>query len=248
MTFADINGLRFNYELVGTGLPMVYLAGTRFDSARDKAVHIREYARGFQTIVPDLRGMAGSTHTTAVDPQDWVNDLAALLEILQVPSVHFVAETLGTRIAVRFAADYPQHVKTLILNAPIAYSASLGDQQRLRNSAPTQLPEDRRKALEFHQGPDWEQVNAFYLAMHARPEFHQYYDLREVAPRVTAPTLIVRGDIDDPVHPVSHAVELHAMIAKSWLAILPNTGFNALLGRPVESWDLIRRFTEEQGT
>ena len=89
-------------------------------------------------------------------------------------------------------------------------------------------------------------MNAFYLAMHARPEFHAYYDLRQVAPRVAAPTLILRGDIDDPVHPVLHAVELHALIAASWLAILPNTGFNALLGRPTESWDLIRRFTEER--
>jgi pimeloyl-ACP methyl ester carboxylesterase len=246
MPGAEINGVQLNYEVVGEGLPLVYLAGTRFDSAKDKAVHIRQYAHGFRVIIPDPRGMAGSTHTAEAAPDDWVKDMAALLATLHAPPVHLAAETLGTRIAVRLAADYPQHVRSLILNAPIAYSAPLGDEQRQRNSAPTELPEERRKALEYHQGPDWRAVNAFYLALHARPEFHAYYDLRQVAPRVTAPTLILRGDIDDPVHPLQHAVDLHALIAGSWLAIFPNTGFNVLLGCPTDAWDLVRRFTAEQ--
>jgi pimeloyl-ACP methyl ester carboxylesterase len=246
MTVADIDGIQLNYEVVGTGAPMVYLAGTRFDSAKDKANHIREFATGFRTIIPDPRGMGASTHLAGAEPKDWVEDLARLLEALQLPEVHLAAETLGTRIAVRFAADYPQYVKSLILNAPIAYSSSDGDGQRSRNSAPTELPEERRKSLEYHQGPDWQAVNAFYLAMHARPDFHEYFDLRRIAGSVDAPTLIIRGDIDDPVHPVLHAVELHALIPGSWLTILPNTGFNALLGRPTESWDLIRRFVAEQ--
>src|ERR1700730_5696942 len=160
---------------------MVYLAGTRFDSARDKANHIREYASGFRTILPDPRGMGASTHTAEAEPKDWVEDLAKLMEALDSPAVHLAAETLGTRIAVRLAADYPQSVKSLILNAPIAYSSPVGDGQRSRNSAPTELPEERRKSLEYHQGPDWQNVNAFYLAMHARPDFHEYFDLRKVA-------------------------------------------------------------------
>jgi pimeloyl-ACP methyl ester carboxylesterase len=242
---ADVNGVQINYEVTGDGSPLVYIAGTRFDSAKDKIVHMREFAAGFRSIVPDLRGMGASTHATDVEPEDWVRDVAGLLDALGVASVHLAAETLGTRIAVRFAADYPQHVRSLILNAPIAYSAPQGDAQRSRNSGPDELPEERRKSLEFHQGADWQAVNAFYLAMHARPDFHTYYDLRMAAPRVSAPTLIVRGDIDDPVHPVQHSTEVHSLIAGSWLAILPNTGFNALLGRPKESWDLIRRFTEE---
>jgi len=248
VTAVDIDGFQLNYEAVGTGPPMVYLAGTRFDSAKDKANHIREYANDFHTILPDPRGMGASTHTAEAEPKNWVEDLAKLLQGLQSPAVHLVAETLGTRIAVRFAADYPHYVKTLILNAPIAYSSPVGDGQRSRNSAPSELPEERRKSLEYHQGQDWQEVNAFYLAMHARPDFHEYFDLRKVAGRVAVPTLIVRGDIDDPVHPVLHAVELHALIAGSWLAIFPNTGFNALLGRPTESWNLIRRFVAEQAS
>jgi pimeloyl-ACP methyl ester carboxylesterase len=160
--------------------------------------------------------------------------------------VHRAAETLGSRIATRFAADHPERVRTLILNAPIAYSSPTGDQARQRGIDFADEPEARRRALELHHGSDWPEVNAFYLNLHARPEFHEYYVLRQAIGRVGAPVLLLRGDVDDPVHPVRHAVELHELLPSSWLAILPNTEFNALRGRPDEAWALIRRFIAEQ--
>jgi hypothetical protein len=44
-----------------------------------------------------------------------------------------------------------------------------------------------------------------------------------------------------------HSAELHQLFPHSWLAIFPNTEFNALRGRPQEAWELIRRFVAEQG-
>ena len=241
-----IRGYTHNFEEVGSGDPFVYIAGTRFDSAKAWVPYMQEHAAGFRVILPDPRGMGGSAHTSDVKPQDWVEDLGALLDALSIAKVHLAAETLGTRIATRFAAEYPDRVRTLILNGTIAYSSPIGDDERARSADPANLPEARRQSLEQHQGPDWQQVNAFYAAIHARPEFHEYYDLRPVAPRVMAPTLLVRGDIDDPVHPVMHSAELHRLFPKSWLAIFPNTEFNALRGRPQDTWSLIRRFIADQ--
>ena len=241
MPLVTINGSALNYEEAGSGPSLVYIAGTRFDSAADWVPYMREHAGGFRVILPDPRGMAGSAHTSDVRPQDWVADLAGLLDALSIPRVHLAAETFGTRIATRFAAEHPDRVATLILNAAIAYSSPVGDEQRRAD-----MPEERRRALEHHHGADWQAVNEFYLAMHARPEFHTYYDLRKVAPDVAAPTLLLRGDIDDPVHPVGHTVELHALIPGSWLAIYPNTAFNVLRNRPKEAWDLIRTFTADR--
>ena len=62
--------------------------------------------------------------------------------------------------------------------------------------------------------------------------FKSYYDLREVAPRVQVPTLIMRGDIDEPVHPVEHSTSVHQRIPNSWLAIFPNIEFNVLRAHP----------------
>jgi pimeloyl-ACP methyl ester carboxylesterase len=241
----EINGFTHNYEEVGTGAPLIYIAGTRFDSGRMWAPYMEKHATGFRVILPDPRGMAGSQHVSNIKPSDWVDDLLGLLDAHRLSTVHLAAETFGSRIATRFAADHPDRVSTLILNGVIAYSAATGDEERRRNTDVANIPEDRRRSLEEHHGSDWADVNAFYLNVHGQPDFHAYFDLRQAAPRVTAPTLLLRGDIDDPIHPVRHSVELHELIKNSWLAVYPNTEFNALRARPQETWDLIRRFVLE---
>ncbi len=240
MPLLTVRGFSQNYEEVGQGEPLIYIAATRFDSAKAWLGPMREHATGFRVILPDPRGLAGSAHVPSVEPTDWVDDLNAFLDQLNIPSVHLAAETLGTRIATRFAAKYPERVQTLILNGTIAYSSATGDAQRA-----SALSDQRKKDLEFHHGADWADVNAFYLQLHSRPEFHEYYDLRKVAPDVKAPALLVRGDTDDPVHPIMHSVELHGLFPRSWLAIFPHTEFNALRGRPTEAWRLIREFVDE---
>jgi pimeloyl-ACP methyl ester carboxylesterase len=254
MPVLTLNGNALNYEQVGDGPPLIYVAGTRFDSAKHWAPYMREHATGFHVILPDPRGLGGSAHVPTIEPRDWVEDVGALLDALDIRRANLAAETLGTRIATRFAADYPDRVARLILNGTIAYSSPAGDAQRRGNAdasgqeraAASGLSDERQRSMEYHHGADWPAVNEFYLAVHARPKFHEYYDLRMAAPRVQAPTLLLRGDIDDPVHPVMHSVELHQLIPNSRLAIYPNTEFNALRARPKEAWDLIRGFVAEQ--
>jgi pimeloyl-ACP methyl ester carboxylesterase len=244
MPVLTVNGHKHNYEEVGEGTPILYIAATRFDSAKQWAPHMREHAKGFRVIMPDPRGLAGSEHMASVEPADWVNDLGGFLDQMGLRSVHLAAETLGTRIVTRFAADHPDRVSTLILNGSIAYSAASGD--AARTSA---LSDQRKRDLELHHGADWEAVNTFYLNLHARPEFHEFYDLRAAAERVKAPVLLIRGDAkNDPVHPVEHSVELHNRFERSWLAIFPNTEFNAIRGRPEQAWQLIREFIDENGS
>jgi pimeloyl-ACP methyl ester carboxylesterase len=81
--------------------------------------------------------------------------------------------------------------------------------------------------------------------MHEKPEFRSYFDIPALAGKVQAPTLITRGDIDDAAHPIEHSTTLHKGIAKSWMAIYPNTSFNAMTQRPDEFWALVRRFLKE---
>ena len=243
MPQVTIGGHRLNYEEVGSGPALVFIAGTRFDSAKAWAPFMEEHATGFRVILPDPRGMAGSAHTTDVSPEDWVSDLAGLLDALSLPKVELVAETFGTRIAARFAADHPDRVTHLILNGAIAYSYPDADSSR---SDPANMTPERRESMQRHHGDDWQAVNQFYVGMHARQEFHDYFDLRKVAERITAPTLLMRGDVDDSLHPVAHSAELHRLIPRSWLSIYPNTEFNAMRAHPKEVWDLIRTFIAEQ--
>ena len=147
-----VNGNSLNYEEVGSGPPLVFFAGTRFDSAKGWLPHIREHAAGFRVISPDLRGMAGSARVGDMSPRDWVDDLNGLLDALSIQSAHVCAETLGTRVAVRLAVEYPARVNTLVLNSVIAYSYPAGDDQRRRDSDPANMPQERRESLMLHHG------------------------------------------------------------------------------------------------
>jgi pimeloyl-ACP methyl ester carboxylesterase len=242
MTVVSINGAALNYEEVGSGDPFVYLAYTRFDSAALWVPYMREHAAGFRVILPDPRGMAGSVHQTDVSPEQWVSDLVGLLDALDLSSVRLVSETLGCRVAARVAADHPERVKTLVLNAPIAYSSPESDAVRRQSADPANMPRERQDLMRQLHGDDWQAVNAFYQGMHEREDFKRYYDLREVAPRIQAPTLVMRGDVDEPVHPIAHATAVHERLPRSWLAIMPSTPFNVLRARPRESWELMRTF------
>jgi pimeloyl-ACP methyl ester carboxylesterase len=241
MPDTTINGYKHHYEDVGSGAAMVFIAGTRFDSAKAWVEYMRKNARGFRVIIPDIRGMADSEHTTDVKGEDWVNDLAALLEELKIDSAHMAAETLGTRVAVRFALAYPERTKSLILNGSIAYSYPEGDSER------SNQPQARIDSMKYHHGEDAAAINEFYLDLHSKPEFHEYYDLRKIAAGVQAPALLMRGDVDDDRHPVAHSTVLHELMPNSQLQIYAGTKFNAMTNRPEESWALIRAFVEGVG-
>ena len=125
-----INGYKHHYEDVGNGTPMIFIAGTRFDAARNWVEYMERNASGFRVIMPDIRGMAQSEHTNDVEGADWVSDLGALLDELSIDSIHLAAETLGTRIITRFAFENPSRAKSLTLNGAIAYSYPGGDDER----------------------------------------------------------------------------------------------------------------------
>lgn len=240
-----INGIEINYEDVGSGRPMVYLAYTIDDAAKDWIEHMQKYAAGYRVIIPDPRGLAGSTRLQEMNPSEWVSDLLAFMDALSLESVLLIAETLGTRVAVRFASENPERVQALVLNAVIAGSAPGGDEWRRKRFDPSTIADDVRKGVEHYQGASWAEAVEFYLRLHERDDFKSYYDLPALASTIKAPTLIMRGDIDEPVHSIEHARTMHEAIENSWLSIFPNTTFNALTQRPEESWALINRFIGE---
>src|SRR5207247_6813633 len=50
MPTTKINGFALNYEQVGDGTPLVYIAGTRFDSAKMWVPYMERNAGGFHVL------------------------------------------------------------------------------------------------------------------------------------------------------------------------------------------------------
>ena len=244
----NINGHKHHYEDIGAGEPMVFLYYIIDNNAKGKAEILKEPAAGFRLIIPDARGMGASEHTTDVAPADWVEDLLGLLDALSIPSAHIMAQTVGTRVALRFAADYPDRVKSLILDATIAVNVPEGDAWRRHALTDSNMAPEFTAKIKATHGDDWRAVLDWFIPLHEKADFQSYYDGYKLAKRIKAPTLLIHGDLTRPfpVYPLEHSVEMHHLIPGSWLAIYPNTPGEAMSHHLTEVWDLVRRFVKEK--
>jgi pimeloyl-ACP methyl ester carboxylesterase len=246
MPDVTVNSHKLHYEEVGTGEPLLFLYHLCTRNARELVKTVADHADGFRIIIPDARSMGESAHVPDVTPEDWVADVGGLLDALSLDSAHIMAETLGSRVALKFAVENPQRVKTLILDAAIAVSEPAGDQWRrdfLNNP-----PANRIEGFKATHGDDWQAVINLFIDVHDRPTFNAYFNGYELAKQVKMPALIVHGDTNSsPVYPLEHSEELHRLIPDSWLAVYPNTGGDVRVPHPVEFWNLIRTFVQEKG-
>lgn len=243
MPEAILNGCKHHWEESGSGEALIMLHGAA-GSGRAFLPHLPELARTYRVIAPDLRGMGQSEHVRTIPPSAWVDDVKALIDHLGLGSAHIYGVSLGARIAMRTAVDHPAAVRSLVLEAPIVANEEAGNAQLNANlgNLDNLTPEQQRQREQQH-GADWRDVLANFFNIRNDPAVQEYLNLRELAKGIRVPTLILRGDAWEPVHPLPHAVELHASIQGSWLWIRPNTGTSVLNVAPQEVYALLRALT-----
>lgn len=110
----ETNGARINYELEGTGEPVVLIhAGiANLRMWDDQATALRD---DYRIVRYDTRGF-GRTETDAVEFSNR-RDIAALLDHLGEPSAHVVGLSRGGIIALDFALEFPSRVRSLVIAA-----------------------------------------------------------------------------------------------------------------------------------
>jgi pimeloyl-ACP methyl ester carboxylesterase len=117
MPLANINGQDMYYEIHGEGPPAVYIGGW------DTFCHGRHgfLARGmtdkYQTIIIDYRGIGESTDDLSVTPSTelFADDIAALLDYLNLKSVYFVGLVgMGACIGQWVALKRPDLVRCMV--------------------------------------------------------------------------------------------------------------------------------------
>lgn len=227
MYFTAADNIQIYYDDVGSGPPVVMIHGAATSSKVYDGLTSRLVAR-FRSIRLDLRGLGQSDRVDALSPTAWCDDTMALMDHLEIEKAHLLGCSLGARIAGRLVLDHPERFETLTVDAPLVAVAQ-GANTRL-NTRFSNLddpdPTDRRRWRLFH-GPDWREAVSFYFRARNDPGLQEHLTLRPYLSSIALPTLITRGDIDDDVHPLSHAIEWHAARPSSWLWIAPGTAFSA---------------------
>lgn len=128
MPYIQANGINIYYETHGAGEPLVLISGLGGDRTFWQP-SIEVLSAHFQLVVFDTRGI-GRTDA----PQEpysmemFADDLAGLMDALQIHHAHILGFSMGGRIALQFALKYPGKVNELIIAGA---SAKMNTQIRL---------------------------------------------------------------------------------------------------------------------
>jgi pimeloyl-ACP methyl ester carboxylesterase len=244
MYFTANEKVQIYYEDQGSGAPVIMIHGAATSSKVYDGLTSRMVAR-FRCIRLDLRGLGRSDRVDAVSPTAWCDDTMALMDHLGIERAHLLGCSLGARIAGRLVLDNPSRFETLTVDAPLVAVAQAANSHlntrfsNLENPAPI----DRVRWQNFH-GADWREAVSFYFRARNESALQEHLTLRPHLTSITLPTLVTRGDIDDDVHPLSHAIEWHAACPSSWLWISPGTPFSAAQNRAAAFARVFSKFEE----
>ena len=118
MPNAGLAGLSMYYELAGEGTPVVFISGITADHAGWKLFQVPAFtAAGYRCLVFDNRdvGQTGDSPIPAYPVTQFAADTMALLDHLELESVHLVGYSMGGMIAQEIALAHPRRLRTLTL-------------------------------------------------------------------------------------------------------------------------------------
>jgi pimeloyl-ACP methyl ester carboxylesterase len=126
MDKATVNGVELEYEVTGTGDPVLLISPVLADGFLP-LVQQGPIADRYQLIRYHKRGWVGSTHPDgAVSVEDHAVDAAALLDHLGMPHAHVVGHSSGAAVAAQLALDDLDRVHTLTLLELSLFSVPAG--------------------------------------------------------------------------------------------------------------------------
>jgi pimeloyl-ACP methyl ester carboxylesterase len=111
-------GVELFYEFHGRGDPLLLFPSTAFSGDVWKLYQVPGLSRTLQLILHDPRGCPRTTVAQQVFTIDQMaNDAVALLDHLNIPAAHLIGHSMGGRIALTMALNFPGRVKSLIMAA-----------------------------------------------------------------------------------------------------------------------------------
>ena len=213
MTYADVNGINLYFETHGTGRPLVLLHGGLGSGEMFTAI-LPLFAEKRRVILVDLQGHGRTADVDRpLDARLMADDVAALIDHLDLDEADVVGYSLGGKVALQVAIRHPARVRRLVAaSVPVRRSASYPEilaQQEQMGAA----------AAEFLKGTPMYEL---YQRVAPRPEdfprlldkigvaLAQEFDWTDDVRGLAVPTLVMAADAD--MAPPSHFVEVFGLL------------------------------------
>ena len=211
--YADVNGLHMYYELHGTGRPLVLLHGG-LGSGEMFGPNLATFADHHQVVLPDLQGHGRTADIDRpLDIRLMADDIAALIDHLDLDNPDVVGFSLGGGVAFWTAVQFPTKVRRLVMtSANITRNAipaeMLAQQAQVNAAAVPFLMDTPMYQLYQRTAPRPEDFGR--LLDKAGAAMAQDFDFTEEVRGLQVPTLIVAADAD--MAPPSHYVEAFKLL------------------------------------
>lgn len=246
MPHVKANGVNLHYELTGpAGAPVIVFSHSIGASLEMWDAQVTAFAGRYRCLRYDTRGHGSSEvidRPATVD--DLADDLAGLLDALDIAKAHIVGLSLGGMMGQAFALRHPQKLDRLVL---VSTSAKM-NVQFYRDRETVARREGYGSFIETVLVPRWftqefgkaspEVIDAFRQRF---PKDWRGYsvccgviaalDLPERIGGIRAPTMIMVGAAD-PATPVAMSLDLLARIPDAELVVVPRLAHILVAERP----------------
>ncbi len=259
------NGLRLHTLDGGSGTPLLFAHGFPLDHSMWRH-QLEALALDHRVIAADLRGFGKSDSLPGPASMPAIaDDLAMLLDALQIPQVVFCGLSMGGYVAWQFWERHPERLRGLIICDSRAAADSpetargrliMAERVRLEGAAPlieAMLPR-LFSAQTFQQQPavvaairqtmagtKTGAIAAALEGMAARADMSWRLNTMDV------PALLLAGE-DDVISPASEMRTMASAMPDARFVAIPNAGHLAPLEKPVEVNRAILEFLQERVT
>ena len=244
-----VNGVELYYELHGPEeAEVLVLSNGVLMSTASWGLQTPVLAMHYRVLLYDCRGMWRSEHPQGPYTMELhAEDLAALLDALEIQAAHIAGISYGAEVSMAFALKYPERVLSLFLASGVSESdavlrgfiqtwaaaAQAGNPQQLFEvSYPLNFSADyiaaNRTAIEGAAS------RYSLLDMQAVLELLACFnrlDITQELPRITAPTLVVVGE-NDILKPRKYSEIIAGKIPGADLVVIPGAGHAVCLEKP----------------
>jgi pimeloyl-ACP methyl ester carboxylesterase len=211
--YAEVNGINLYYETMGTGRPLILLhgglgSGEMFGPVRPAL------AEHHQVIVPDLQGHGRTADIDRpIDIRLMADDIAALIDHLELDKPDLVGYSLGGGVALQTAVKYPDKVRRLVVASAHIWRDAippemLAQQAQVNAGAAEAIKDTPMYRLYQQVAPRPEDFPRLLDKM--GESMAQDFDFTEEVRSLQVPTLIVAADAD--MAPPSHYVEFFKLL------------------------------------
>lgn len=213
--YADVNGIKLYHEVYGQGEPLVLLPGGLM-TIGEMSTLLVPLAKTHKVIAVELQGHGRTADTDRpLKLETLGDDIAALLDHLNIPEADIVGLSLGAAVGLRTAIQHPEKVRRLVvISSPYAKSGWYPEAQEGMGQVSGAMAENMMQTPTGKFSQQWPEPQRFPQFLDKMGQMMgASYDWSADVKKLPMPVMLVFADNDSVSQ--QHIAEFFALLGGS---------------------------------